>query len=282
MTETKDQHGYSFEEGEVANFNPLGDFSFVDEEDEFAEESPLSETPFGMPDPAFRPQVQGGSVSFANAETPRERISALFEQMPTLHKMLYDILEMCQDPLSSDELEARVTELKEHHHCVYAPLTFCNLLEQAGALAETNEEGVPLKDVTQEPTIIELDGVQYWTVTPAPPVFWQATDEGKSQLEAYRPLELIQGCYKNEPQYADIFTTVLELCARKGGASMKQIGNVIDDEPAVQNPRRFAMYFIDKLEKAGAVEWKGSWIITKPGSEQLDNLAHEQDEEADA
>lgn len=282
MSETGNTYSYSFEEEQTANFNPLEDFSFADEADEFADEEPFAESPFGMPDPTSRTQIQGGSVSFANADTPSERIDALFAQMPTLQKMLYDILDMCQSPLASDELETRVTELKEHHHCVYAPLTFCNLLEQAGALSETDSQGTPLKDITQEPTKIEVNDVEYWTVTPAPPVFWQTTEEGREQLDAYRPLELIRSCYEAEPQYSDIFTTVLELTAREGGSSMKQIGNVIDDEPAVQNPRRFAMYFIDKLERAGGVEWKGSWVITSPGAEHLESLARSQAEQTRA
>ncbi len=258
---------------EDLDFNPLEDFGFHDEDDECMVETILEDGPFGMPNPDAAPQIAGSFVSFANMDTPKERTEALFSQMPTLQLMLYRILEMCLEPLASDELEERVTELKKHHHSVYSPLGFCNLLEQAGALQETDEAGVPLKDVVQEPTMVEIEGVQYWTVTPAPPVFWSATADGKAQLDLYKPLELIRSRYEAEPQYASIFTTILEMCSREGGSSIKQLGDVVDDDPSAQSPRRFAMYFVDKLERAGAVEWKGSWVATQPGREHLASLS---------
>ena len=45
--------------------------------------------------------------------------------------------------------------------------------------------------------------------------------------------------------------------------------DVVDDEPALQNPKRYAMYFIDKLEHAGAVEWTGQWSATEHGRAYL-------------
>ena len=64
-------------------------------------------------------------------------------------------------------------------------------------------------------------------------------------------MEMIAALYETEPQYGAIFTTCLELCARDGGASLREIGDVVDDEPVLQNPKRYAMYFIDKLEHGG-------------------------------
>lgn len=59
----------------------------------------------------------------------------------------------------------------------------------------------------------------------------------------------------------------------RGGESLKALGDVIDDEPVLQSPKRYAMYFIDKLEHAGAVEWRGSWTITDAGREYLASLS---------
>ncbi len=124
----------------------------------------------------------------------------------------------------------------------------------------------------QEPLLVEWEGEQYWQVAPAPNICWMRTEEGTARLESYRPLELIGECYDNEPQYADIFTTVLNLCAREGGASVSQVGDAVDDEPILQKPRRYAMYFIDKLERAGGLEWTGSWRATEAGLQYLDGL----------
>ena len=116
---------------------------------------------------------------------------------------------------------------------------------------------------------MEVDGVEYWRVAPAPEVFWSLTEAGAAKLDSYRPMEMIAALYETEPQYGAIFTTCLELCARDGGASLREIGDVVDDEPVLQNPKRYAMYFIDKLEHAGAVEWTGQWSATEHGRAYL-------------
>ncbi len=261
---------YSYEEELLNDFDPLEDFSFDEDIDD--DDSVLSEGPFGMPNPNATPNAQGKSESFADKDTPQERIEALFNQMPTLHKVLFGILERCLSPIATEELEEAINELKKHHHSVYAPSTFCSLLERASALEKVNEEGCPIEELEQEPDRIEIDGVEYWVVAQAPQVFWQITDPGRTQFETYQPLNAIQACYDAEPQYAEIFTTTLTLCAQEGGASVKDVGDAVEDEPVLQNPRRYAMYFIDKLERAGALDWVGYWTTSEYGRQYLDLL----------
>lgn len=255
------------------DFNPLEPFSFEEEEEEVA--SVLAEGPFNLPNAEAIPQFQRDLISFSNSDQASERIEALFNQMPTLHHILFAILEACKTPCLSSELETTIEQLKEHHHCVYDPLTFCSLLERAGALQQTDKVGTPLADVVQEPLEIEHDGLLYWKAAPAPEVYWGLTEEGAAHLETYQPLKMIAACFENEPQYAGIFTTCLEMTGAEEGASMRDLGDVIDDEPVVQKPRRFAMYFIDKLEHAGAVEWKGQWRLTEAGRTYLENQNQE-------
>lgn len=272
MTE-HDQSGFSFAEDTAVDFNPLEAFAFDDaENDEDALPSVLAEGPFNMPDPEAIPQFQRELVAFDNGETAQMRIEALFAQMPTLHKMLFAILDQCSAPIPTADLETAIEEMKRHHHSVYEPLTLCSLLERAGAIAQTDADGVPLTEAEQEPLRVEIDGVEFWHVAPAPAVYWSLTEEGAAQLDTYRPMEMIARCYEAEPQYADIFTTCLKLCSRDGGTSLRAIGDIVDDEPVLQSPKRYAMYFIDKLEHAGAVEWTGQWSLTAHGREYLTTL----------
>lgn len=269
MSEENQAVRHSFEE-EHADFDPLAGLSFDAEVDDEIVTSTFEDGPFGMPNPDAVPQFQGKLNSFADKETAAERIEALFEQMPTLQKLLYGILGECDTPIESQLLQDAVEELKKNHHCVYTPLTLCGLLEQAGAIVKVDENGALLSGITQEPLVVELEGERYWEVAPAPRVHWLLTDEGRAQYESYQPLERIRACYDEEPQYADIFTMVLSTCAQPGGASVKQVGEVVDDDPAVQKPRRYAMYFIDKLEHAGALDWGGSWVTTEYGNAFLE------------
>ncbi|WP_296011457.1 hypothetical protein [uncultured Adlercreutzia sp.] len=262
---------YAFGEEEAPSFDPLASFSFDDEEEEVA--GVLAEGPYSPPNPDAVPEFQRNLVSFENGETAGERIEALFDQMPTMQRLLFAILDACDTPVATADLEARIQELKRHHHSVYEPLTLCSLLERAGAIVQTDAEGTLLAATEQEPLRVDVEGVEFWRPAPAPEVYWSLTDEGRAQRDSYRPLELIGACYAAEPQYADIFTTCLELCGREGGESLKALGDVIDDEPVLQSPKRYAMYFIDKLEHAGAVEWRGSWTITDAGREYLASLS---------
>ena len=132
----------------TADFDPLQAFTFDDDTDADDEApSVLAEGPFNMPNPEAAPQFQRDLVAFDNGETAEERIDALFAQMPTFHKMLFTIMGTCASPLPTADLEEVIAEMKRHHHSVYEPLTLCNLLERAGAIAQTDENGTPLAEV---------------------------------------------------------------------------------------------------------------------------------------
>jgi hypothetical protein len=251
------------------DFDSLAAFDFDDAEGAEVTGTILNDGPYSMPDAQAGTKFKGNFVSFANADTPEERIEQLFAQMPTLDRMLYAILKMAATPIFTDDLAAQIEELKVNHHSVYAPLTFCGLLEEAGALAQTDAEGNLLTEVEQEPLQTEIDGELYWQVCPPPPVYWCVTEPGQAALDAYNPFALIGELFEAEAHYAEIFTTVLEMCSKPGGCSLKEIGDVVDDEPVLQSPKRYAMYFIDKLEHAGAVKWEGAWCATPDGIKYL-------------
>lgn len=263
-----------FDDGFNLDFDPLADFSF-EQDAEDVNLGILGDGPYSFPDPNAVPQYQKELVSFDKSDSAEERIAALFSQMPTMQRTLYAILAACTAPVPTDALQSRIEELTEHHHSVYGPLTLCDLLERAGAIAQTDEEGRVLKDMEREPLRVEVDGVEYWRVAPAPEVYWCITDEGRAWLDDYKPLELIAQLFVNEPQYAGVFTTCLTMCAREGGASLREIGDVVDDEPVLQDPKRYAMYFIDKLEHADAVAWTGKWSATDAGRSYLKSLEEE-------
>ncbi len=275
MTEQDKAAGFSLEEDVTVDFNPLEAFAFDDEENPDAAPSVLAEGPFNMPDPAAVPPFQRELVSFANGETAQARIEALFAQMPTFHKMLFAILKDCEKPIATADLEAHVEEMKRHHHSVYDPLTFADLLARAGAIEQTDETGTPLAKVEQEPLRVEVDGAEFWRRATGRAECWDRAANGAAELDTYRPLEMIARLYEEDPRYAEVFTTCLALCARGDGASLREIGDVVDDEPVLQSPKRYAMYFIDKLEHAGAVEWTGQWSATEYGRAYLDSLNEE-------
>lgn len=270
MTDTEAREAYSFAEEESIDFNPLENFAFEDEDidEDGATPGILEDGPYTTPNPQNAQKFS--LVAFDNAETAAERIETLFNQMPTLDRMLIKILEMGLEPIPSTELDARVSTLQKNHHSIYSPLTLCGLLERAGALIQCDAEGTSLEEFEQEPLKVEVNGIEYWQVAPAPEIFWTVTPEGRERFEAFKPAEMIREVFEAEPEYRKFFLTTLNVCAQPGGAGMKVVDDLISDAPELQKPRRYAMYFIDKLEKAGALEWGDTWQITEAGRKFLD------------
>ncbi|WP_350454700.1 hypothetical protein [Slackia heliotrinireducens] len=259
------------DDNDAFDFNPLEDFAFddIDDDDDIVS-GILDDGPYSIPNADNKPKFK--SVSFDNAETPEERIETLFNQMPTQDDLLLGILDASQTPIFTDDLEQKVEELKQHHHSVYSPMSYCRLLERAGAIEQTNNEGLPLKEVEVEPDKVVVEGVEYWKVAAAPDVYWTATPAGLAHFQAYQPMELLRQMVQDEPQYEEIFRMVLSATAADGGESVKNIDDLVSDDPILQSPRRYAMYFIDKLERAGGIQWRGSWVATQAGKDFLAEL----------
>lgn len=270
------QRDYSFAEDDSLNFNPLEDFAF-DEDEDMDEDGivpgMLDEGPYGLPN--VQNTRKFALTAFDNAESATERIDALFNQMPTLDRMLVKILGLGLEPIPSNEMNSRVAALQKNHHAIYSPLTMCNLLERAGALIQCDENGTSLEDFEQEPLRVTEDGIDYWRVAPAPAVYWTVTPEGRERYNAYNPAQMIADVFEAEPEYRKFFLTTLNVCAQPGGANMKVVDDLISDAPELQKPRRYAMYFIDKLEKAGALEWGDTWQITEAGRAYLEKQLNE-------
>lgn len=260
---------FTSDEEEFADFNPLEAFDFdEDADDEDFIPGVLDEGPYNLPTPENAPQF--AKVAFDSADTAKERIDTLFDQMPTLHRMLTDMLGYCLKPIKSDELAEAGAALQKHHHCIYSPLTLCNLLERAGALIQCDEHGTALKDLEQEPLKVHIDGADWWQVAPAPEIYWLISEDGRARYESYQPLEMLRELYEAEPHYSEIFTIVLRMCVRDGGTQVKDVDETVGDEPALQNPKRYGIYFIDKLERAGGVEWQNAWVTTEAGKQFLE------------
>lgn len=257
-------------------FDPLQGFSFDDDLDDSLEPGTLDDGPYGLPHAANAPKLS--SDAFDISEDASTRITTLFERMVPHTRVLMAILEMAQQPVAAQTVSEEIERLQQHHHSVYAPATFCDLLDRAGALSQTNEEGVPLKDIEREPEMVTVDGEEFWTVAPPPELFWTLTDEGRAYFEAYQPLEQIRTLIADEPHYAHLFHHVLHQAAADGGVTVGQLDDFVLADPAAKSPKRYAMYFVDKLERAGAVDWEGSWVITAAGRDYLAEISEESEE----
>ena len=59
------------------------------------------------------------------------------------------------------------------------------------------------------------------------------------------------------------------MCDTEGGQTKVAIASEIDNDPLLQEPRRWCQYFIEKLREGNALEWHDAWVITDIGKEIL-------------
>lgn len=196
-----------------------------------------------------------------------QRIEALFAQMKPRRKTLMGILAFCTAPQAVAAVNQRVLELQVHDKSVFSAASFCAALEKAGALVRKTAEGTIVdEEALNEPTVVEVDGVEYLEAAPEVEVFWVTTDAGNEVLEADKPLERLASLFERDARYLPIYERILDLCAAEGGASADELGAAVDKDPLVQDPRLFAPHFFDKLEKCDALVWNKTWQITEVGA----------------
>jgi|GEM_PF-549686 len=249
---------------------------------------------------------------------PRERIESLLKEMLPCRSTLLAILRACAEPVPASQVIELVNELQRHNRSVFGPEQLCALLRRAGGLELVTEQGEPYPEGEQEPKRVEADERALGTGTHAradegelaeaqgepaeseaaegdqpaegeaieaaePPVaYWRSTPDGLEVAAADDPVARIHAVLEDEALYLPIFKCVLSLCAREQGAKTPALGAAVNGHPLVQKPRLFVMHFIDRLEKAGGLEWVGTWSTTEAGLEVLGSLGDVEDIEVAA
>lgn len=200
---------------------------------------------------------------------PHERIESLFASLKHRKRILLDTIAYVREQKPVTEVNELIDELQKNNASVYSGPDICALLEKAGAIKRVNESGEDLPPDDLEPEIVEIDGVEVYKPVSAPPVFWVATADGVAAYEGYDPIGGLNALLEDEADYASIFRRVLELASSTPGAETTLYTDAIDDDPLVQEPRRYASFFLDKLEGVDAIEWRGGWYLTDVGRDAL-------------
>jgi hypothetical protein len=213
----------------------------------------------------------------APEKTPREKIDDLFSRMIPFKRYLLSIMEFCGEPKDFAQLETFVSEMQAKRRTIYTTSDFCLMLEKSEALLKITEDGIPYDDIQIEPVEVERDGQVFLEPSSPPPVFWQTTEAGSQVLEADNPIKALQGVFEDEEQYISVFLQILELCDRDGGISINEIKEKVNKNPVLDYPRKAAPYFLDYLDRNGAVTWDDNWRITAVGKQALELLLAEGD-----
>ena len=234
---------------------------------------------------SYQPATQDPSAMLSGApngegKADEERIAALYGRLRGSRRFLDAILAFCREGRSEEEVAEEVARLKKREFCIYGGDVLCAHLVQAGALERIEPAGEGVR-------VVEVDGVQYLEPTSARPggsgadidgqgaeggagtsgpARLKTTAAGLSALVREHDLGRFRVVLSEDAGYENIYRMLLDCCANEGGATATQLGDAVDGQPEVQEPRLYASYFYDKLAECDLIEWVGkAWVITELG-----------------
>lgn len=253
------------------DFDPLASTGIeVDEEpDAFAEYSaPIPDAELSrVPEPVVLP--------------PEERIEKLLQGLPGQRFRVLHLAQLArEEPLTMEALVEGLDADYPQRASVFSAAQLVELLEKAGGLEVTGQlnadgEVEPVSETAAAPAAEELtdeeleallaDGDNQLVVEEAPKLVYLATPAGILVHDKYVNLGNIEALVAEEPRYHEVYRTIFSLVTADGGATMKELDTAVNGFEELQSPKRFCGYFLDHLEKAGAVEYRDTWQATTLG-----------------
>lgn len=264
---------FDFEADFEDAFDPLADEPENDWEDEGTDADDV-EAPEFTPAGASNLEQPEAPVERPRDNRPaEERLAELMEEMGLRRHVLLNILDSCRSPRRAVEVNEEVSQLRATNYSVYSGADLTSLLERAGGLERVQESGEAYSQVEIAAEVVEEDGVAYLEPARAPEVYWLTTPAGLAALEKDDSLNQTMAMLEEEPAYLPVYKRVLKMCCeQEDGIAIKAVSDAVDADPLLQSPRRFAAYFVERLERCGALAWRGAWTPTKAAFEALASL----------
>jgi hypothetical protein len=194
-----------------------------------------------QPKPTPAPEVKSPEVERQEDPIPTgaEAVTAIIYRIaaePALYRLLYMLLDYCQVPRYESEISGWMLPFPEMRTSFYTPAILVNWMIGAGGI-----------------TLTEDQGEQKWVTTEA----------GRTALEYNNPELRLQQLFEEDVRYKSIYLQILEFCAspRERG----EIEELLNGNPALEYPKLYPNYFIDRLEASGGLQWLDKWQTTDAG-----------------
>lgn len=275
-------------EDEVA-YNPL-EFIEGDEEDDpelaglitddaVLLPNPLGETPSRLKRATVFTPEGAGSAEAAVVDLARTNAGR--------RPILLGILEWAREGIGSDELFGRIAEAETYNKSVYAPVSYCRMLERAGGLVMERDlasesggeagESAASRCGAEPEADMQADAaeaVEYLSLEPLSEPCWRTTEAGLAALarltdgEAFRARVLAE-----DARYAEVYLAVMEAMGAEG-APREELCALAETFAVTRDPRKMGSYFLDVLESVDAARWAdGRWALTGLGATLLEETA---------
>lgn len=154
---------------------------------------------------------------------------------PAYERVLYTMLSYCKEPKTLAELEAKILALPEMKVPLQTTQVLVSWLLGCGGIQEIVRQ--------EEPSL------------------WVTTKAGVCTFEEEESADKLEALLESDPVYKTIYLMVLDFC--RAAKSRMEIETHLADQPLLENPKIYANYFIETLERAGGLVWNGAWQTTQ-------------------
>lgn len=214
--------------------------------------------------------------SYVDEDTFRCQVARLTESVarqPLHREIYYKTLVFCEEARPLRDIEGEIATFAEFKGAANSQYHFIEVLEQAGGLErfELDEEGEVVTPERKEGlTEDEVDDL-VWDYA------FMTTPAGLAVVEQHAPRARIIELLDLVPERKDAYIELLEFCSEEPRAynEIRQLFvgrdvlvRLVNGEPQTMQPS----VFVDKLEAAGAVEWRDGWVLTGEGRSYLQEL----------
>ena len=185
------------------------------------------------PDEAFPAPTSGENVT-------SEKILKRIDAEPAYRQILQKLLAFCSEPRSTNEIHDELMYYTVMRNATHTPKMLLTWMIEVGAIVRHTEK---------EPGT----------------ALWMTTEAGIEAIAGRDPVERLRRLLEDETEYADIYRMILKFCSEE--RSLSDIEYLLLAHPALQRPKVYPSYLVDRLEFAGALEWTGKWLTAETGKE---------------
>ena len=153
-----------------------------------------------------------------------------------------------------------------HRAALRKMLVYCDTPRSLSEINETAGAFPEMRGAWQSPQVlmtwlVEAGGLEALAGKSEEPR-WQTTEAGRLAVESENAQNRLETLLEEKDgKYRDVYLQILTAC--KSPKSRDEIEAMLKGNPALENPKIYASYFLQNLEKREAVVFKEKWETTE-------------------
>ena len=217
---------------------------------------------------AARSQMAASTEAELNLEAQVDDVLRCIAAQNSLREILYKMLVFCEGQRSYEELESFVLASDEyvHSHILQSPDALMTMLVRHHGLAKDAADADGNRIDPELLASLDEDAADDLVAT----YLLTATEAGKTAAALISPEARLNAQLAQDPRRVETFLAILGFCAQRSRTFPEikdyyQSHDEFSKETAVDSQQLAADFYVDKLEHAGMLVWKGRWEVTEAG-----------------